>query len=322
MITFGWHFESSDGTNNNTFRLDQSTLGRPTYFAHPSDPLVKLTSCGGRCVDSSNASIVGTSFHIPQGALPGANTDAHITVIETDTGDEYGFWRTSLNWSTKTMTASNGDRINTNTSAGVQLWAGANAGHFAMSAGLIRPNELLDATNNHTSLNHAFVLNVGCVADGSKSGIPSSVYPALTGSGGTIKSDGCVDSSKGDGPPYGSLIMLNMTDAAIESSGAPPWQQTLMKTLSHYGAYVSDTHGSDDVSFFTQSCPSWTSLGATDMLQSVMQQLGSPTGTYYFSRNCIGLTGTQEANYGLQSGIKVPMDKLQILDPCVPKHSC
>jgi hypothetical protein len=322
LLTFGWHFTTVDNANSKSFVFDQSTLGRPTYFAHLSDPLVKITSCSGRCQDSSGASIVGTSFHIPQGAKSGSNTDSHITVIETDTGDEYGFWRTSLNWTTKTMTAANGDKINTATGTGIQLHVGADAGHFALSGGLIRPNELLDATNNHTYINHALALNVPCVASGGTSGIPSSVFPALTASGGTIGSDGCVDSSKGDGTPYGSLLMLNMSDTSIQTGGYPLWQQTIMKTLSHYGAYVTDTHGSDDVSFFTQSCPSWTSLGATDMLQSVMQTLGTPSSTYYFTRSCTGLAAGAEADYGLKSSIPIPVNKLQVLDPCVPRGTC
>jgi hypothetical protein len=252
LLTFGWHFTTVDNANSNSFVFDQSTLGRPTYFAHLSDPLVKITSCSGRCQDSSGASIVGTSFHIPQGAKSGSNTDSHITVIETDTGDEYGFWRTSLNWTTKTMTAANGDKINTATGTGIQLHVGADAGHFALSGGL----------------------------------------------------------------------MLNMSDTSIETGGYPLWQQTIMKTLSHYGAYVTDTHGSDDVSFFTQSCPSWTSLGATDMLQSVMQTLGTPSSTYYFTRSCTGLAAGAEADYGLKSSIPIPVNKLQVLDPCIPRGTC
>jgi hypothetical protein len=216
------------------------------------------------------------------------------------------------------MTAANGDRVNTNSDSGVQLHVGADAAHFALSAGLVRPAELLDATNRGVSLNHAFAVDVPCVA----AGIPSSVYPALNATGGTIKSDGCIDASKGDGTPYGSLLMLNMTDTAIETSGAPPWQQTIMKTLSHYGAYVTDTHGGKDISMFVQSCPSWTNLGTTDMLQSVMQTLGSPTGTYYYTRSCSGLSSGTEADYGLKSSIPIPINKLQIVDPCVPRGTC
>jgi len=264
---------------------------------------------------------VGTSFHIPQNASPGTNTDAHLDVIETDTGDEYGFWQAHVDYSTGTMTATNGDRLNTVTGTGTQLQVGADAGHFALSGGLVRPNELLDATNNHTYIRHALVLDVPCVANGSTSGIPSSVYPALYASGNTIASDGCVDASKGDGPPYGSLLMLNMTDTDIQNSGAPPWQQTIMKTIAHYGAYVSDTQSVENLTIFKQSCTSYLSIGAPDMQQSVFQSLGSANGTYYNSSSCANWqTGT--ANYGLKSTVPIPVNKLEVIDACVPKRTC
>jgi hypothetical protein len=313
LVTFNWQFQNNGA---GTFQLPSATNGRPTYFAHPSDPLLKLTSCSGSCKDQNGNSIVGQSFHIPQNATPGTNTDAHLDVIETDTGNEYGFWQAHISWSAGTITATAGDVVNTVNDSGVMLKVGADAAHIALSGGLLRPSELLDATNNHTYIDHALVLDVPCVADGSQSGIPSAVYPSPN-----RNSDGCTDSSKGDGPPYGSLLQLNMTDAQIASSGAPAWEQTIMKTLAHYGAYVSDTQSVENMTIFRQACESWDSLGAPDIFQSVFSQLGSSDGTYHFTTGCQNYT-TSTANYNLTSNVPIPVNRLQVIDACVPQRTC
>jgi len=301
LLTYNWQFPGG----SSAFSLPGSSGSRPSYFANPADPLIKISSCSGRCLDQNGVSIVGSSFHIPKNAVPGGNTDSHLDVIETDTGNEYDFWQASVNYTTGTMTATNGDLDNVLTGTGVQLKVGADAAGFSLLGGLLRPSELLDNTNSSTPINHALVLDVGCVANGSTSGIPSSVYPSITRG-----SDGCIDSSKGDGPPYGSLFKLNMSDSEIAASGAPSWEQTIMKTISHYGAYVSDTQSVDSMYIFAQTCDSWTTLGVPDLFQKVDQQIG--TG-YYSNGGC---------NYGLKSSIPIPVNKLEVVDPCVPKKTC
>jgi len=314
LATYNWQFTSSTA-----FKFEVSTDSRPVYFAHPSDPLIKLVSCSGSCKDQSGASIVGTSFHVPLNAVPGTNGDSHTDVIETDTGDEYGFWQASVNFTNDTMTATNGDKLSTVTDSGVQLQVGADAAHIALSGGLVRPAELLAGT-----IKHALVLDVPCVANGSTSGIPSSVYPALYLSGHTIASDGCLDSSKGDGPPYGSLFKLNMSDAEIAASGAPSWEKTIMTALAHYGAYVSDTDtSSDGIYIFRQSAPSWTNLNVQDLFQSADSQLGGSDGTYYNSPSgCVNNSLSAGCNYGLQSSIPIPISKFEVVDPCVVQKTC
>jgi hypothetical protein len=313
LITYNWQFSSSTA-----FKFGVSTDARPVYFAHPTDPLIKLVSCSGSCKDQSGASIVGASFHIPLNAVPGSNSDSHTDVIETDTGDEYGFWQASVNFTNDTMTANNGDKLSTVTGSGVQLQVGADAAHIALSGGLVRPAELLSGV-----IKHALVLDVPCVANGSTPGIPSSVYPALYLDGSTIGSDGCVDSSKGDGTPYGSLLKLNMSDADIAASGAPSWEKTIMTAMAHYGAYVSDTQSVETMFIFRQSAPSWTNLNVQDLFQSADSQLGGSDGTYYNSpAGCVNNSLTSGCNYGLQSSVPIPISKFEVIAPCVPQKTC
>lgn len=322
MTSAGWYF---GGGSTSNFQLTASSQSRPLYFAHPTDPLVKLTSCSGACWDQNRNSIVGTSFHVPQNAAPGSQGsggnqgDDHFDVIETDTGDEYDFWQASIDWSNDTMTANNGDLDNVETGSGVQLKVGADAAGISLLGGLMRPSELLDATNANSYIHHALVLDVDCTADGSDTSdnIPQAVYPSNSrGPDGSC-------SNQGTAPPYGALLMLNMTDAQIAASGAPAWEQTIMKTLEHYGAYVSDSQDETSISIFRQSCGSWESLGAPDMQQSVFQQLGSSDGTYYNLSNCANYaTENYNPNYGLTSSVPIPVNKLEVVNPCVIQKQC
>lgn len=319
LITFNWQFQNAGA---NTFELPASTDSRPTYFGHPGDPSILISSCSSGCISRNGSSFAGTAIHIPLHAIAGTSPDHHLDVIETDTGIEYGFYHAAVDYSTNTMTTETGYEENITTGLGVQTPKSADAAHIALLGGLLRPNELLDATNNKTYIHHALVLDVPCVADGKTTpGIPSSVYPALYSNGSTIPSDACHDSSIGDGPPYGSLLALNMTDQQIAATNSPGWEQTIMKTIAHYGAYVSDTQSTELLSIFRQSCESWASLGVPDIFQNVDQQLAASSGgTYYFSSDCSHFPTS--ANYGLKSTFAIPVNQLEVIDPCIPKHIC
>lgn len=295
MENSGWAFETSGkaGYPGPAF-YDGS---RAVFFAHPTDPLVKLTSCSGDCNNYSGANIVGTSFHVPQGAMPYSNTDAHFTVVETDTGAEYDFWETSVNWSNDTMTATYGDEDNVITGSGVPgNYAGAEASNNPLLAGLMRPSEVL-AAQTTDQINHALILDVACVQS-----ISPPVWPSTKGE---------ADSScnNANAPHFGTLLKLNWTDAQIKASSAYPWEQGIMYALAHYGAYIVDTNGAGDnnIYIFRQSANSWTDLGAENQWSVVDPMI---TG------------GVGGSNPYIQSNVAIPISALEVVDPCVQQHQC
>jgi hypothetical protein len=96
-----------------------------------------------------------------------------------------------------------------------------------------------------------------------------------------------------------------MTDAEIQASPAPSWQKTVMTALADYGAYVEDTDGSQaaGIDIMTQAPDSWTDIGQPNAWLAVAQQFGS-------------------ASQDLVSSIPIPVNELQVVDPCVPEGTC
>jgi hypothetical protein len=79
-----------------------------------------------------------------------------------------------------------------------------------------------------------------------------------------------------------------------------------MTALAHYGAYAEDTNGSwhdEGIYIFTQDPTSWTSLGQPNQWANTINQLGGHNAT-------------------LTSSIPIPTNKLEIVNPCVPKGTC
>ena len=81
----------------------------------------------------------------PRGPQPENGTDAHLTVIESATGQEYDFWEASISGST--ISAGSGSVVNANTGNG--LGAQGDAANFALTAGLLRPSELASGVIDH-----------------------------------------------------------------------------------------------------------------------------------------------------------------------------
>ena len=79
----------------------------------------------------------------------------------------------------------------------------------------------------------------------------------------------------------GDLLQLNMTPGQIAASGAPAWQQAIMRAMARYGMYINDTNGGADnqgLELDTQDDESFTSLGEppqmADAVQSPRRQRG------------------------------------------------
>jgi hypothetical protein len=292
MQAYNWTFQ---GSATNFSFTDTGT--RPVYFATPSDPTLTIDCTDeegpNTCQGTNGINVNGAHINVPAGAAPGDNWDAHMTIIETATGQEYDLWHASI--TATTLTAGTGSVENVNTSNGTQ--DAGDAASFALTAGLLRPSEL---ASGH--INHALVLDIPCTnATGANTGYN---YPAA-GGWGQYCGQYWNESSTG-APPIGQLFKLNMTDTQIANSGAPPWEQTIMTALAHYGAYAEDTMGSwhnDTIYIFSQDPTSWTSIGQPNPWTSAITQLGGHNNT-------------------LTSPIPIPTSNLQAIAPCVPQGTC
>jgi hypothetical protein len=284
MVSSGW---SIDGSNS-SFNLSPANNGtRPVFFATPSDPTMTIhcenAAGAGSCTGQNHINVAGARIHVPAGAQPFDNSDAHLTVIETATGAEYDFWEASISGST--ISTAVAAKVNVATGSG--LGSQGDAGAFGLTAGLVRPSELAAG-----HIDHALTVTVPCV---NGSGSRGYVWPAVGGWGYPCGSNG--SSANDNIPAMGQLLQLNMSDAQIQASGAPSWEKTIMTALAHYGAYVEDTNGTGNpgIDILLQAGSSWTDLGKS----SPWGQFGS-----------------------LSSGTPIPLGRFQVVAPCVPRGRC
>jgi hypothetical protein len=293
MATYGWTL----GTSSTSFSIGAEDGSRPLYFASSSDPTMTINCTSaegpGTCAGTNGVDINGAKINVPAGAQPTDNGDAHMTVIETATGQEYDLWHASVSGST--ITSATGAMSNVNTGNGTG--GGGDAAGFALSAGLLRPSELASG-----QINHALVITVPCTnATGANVGYS---YPAAGGWG-----EYCGqywNESASNAPMLGQRFQLNMTASQIAASGAPAWQQTIMTALANYGAYIEDTNGSwhnEGMAILTQDPTSWTSLGLTNQWTTAVSALGG-------------------SGDNLNSNTPIPTSKLQLINTCVTQATC
>jgi hypothetical protein len=269
---------------------------RPVFFAKASDPTMKIVCTdafgAGSCTGANGIALGGQTINVPAGLKPENGTDAHLTVIESATGQEYDFWDASI--SGQTISAGSGSVVNTNTGSG--LGAQGDAANFALSAGLLRPSELASG-----AIDHPLIVTVPCTS-GNGANVGYS-YPA-TGGWGEACGDYWNESMTG-APELGQLLRLNLTDAQIAASPAPAWQKTIMTALSHYGAYIEDTDGSwnSGINVITQDSESWTDLGQPDQWAALAKQYGSSNGM-------------------LASNVAIAASEFQVVNACVAQGTC
>jgi hypothetical protein len=291
MSTYDW---SIDGMNSK-FDFNPDALGtRPVFYATSSDPVMTVHCANaagvGSCTGTNGVNTAGAKINVPAGAVPFANADSHMTVIETATGKEYDFWDTSVSGST--IDAGVGAEVSV---SGDGRGSQGDDGQFALAAGLVRPAELAAG-----QINHALVVTVPCV---NAKGPKGYAWPAEYGYGSPC-GDGWNESPVG-APQMGQLLRLNMTAAQIQGSPAPAWQKTVMTALATYGAYIEDTDGNQaaGIDILTQGGSSWTDLGLPDPWRTVTRQFGSSNGD-------------------LVSSVPIPVSDLQVVKPCYPEGSC
>src|SRR6185312_11600682 len=153
--------------------------------------------------------------------------------------------------------------------------------------GLITERELASGT-----INHALAINLPCTN--------GAVYPAQ-GANGLACTQESGQTAPSTAAPLGTLLQLDMTDAQIAHSGAPAWQQTIMTAMAHYGMYVNDTDGINEIELEAESDISYTSLGG----QALMANFISQQGGWYYS----------PLNRWIMAGPVIPINKLRVVDP-------
>jgi hypothetical protein len=269
------------------------------YFSRTTDPVVSIHCTyewgPGTCTGADKVNVDGQQIHIPAGAMPQDNgTDMHMSVLDQANSIEYDFEHATWSADHKTLNVWAGAEIPAGANVGTGLGGGGTAAGFSTVAGLITAPELASGT-----INHALAINVPCT-----NGV---VYPA-SGANGLPCSQMAGNNTTGTATPLGTLFQLNMTDAQIAASGAPTWEKTIMTAMAHYGMYVNDTDGIDNIELEAQSDVSYTSVGGQPLMTNLMKAQGG----YYYA----------PLNRWILGGHTIPLNKLRAVSPCWAQGTC
>ena len=285
------------GSSQFAFTSDDGRDG--IYYSRTTDPVVTLHCTyewgPGTCTGANKVNIDGQHIHIPAGAMPQNNgSDMHMSIVDQANSVEYDFEHATWSADHKTLNVWAGAEIPAGHNSGTGLGGGGTAAGFSTVAGLITEPELASGT-----INHALAINVPCTN--------GAVYPA-GGAYGLACSQIQGENTTGTATPLGTLFQLNMTDAQIAASGAPAWEKTIMTAMAHYGMYVNDTDGLNEIELEAESDISYTSLGGQPLMTNFISQQG---GWYY-----------SPLNRWIMEGPGIPINKLRVVDPCWAQSLC
>jgi hypothetical protein len=273
FVTHHWAFGPDRHGN---FTIDAGG-SRPVYWSNRSDPVVTIRCTGSYSCEHN------MRVHIPPGALPEQQYDAHMTIIDQTLGREYDFWRASApEHGVITVSAGNGIPIGAGSGTGVG--AVAEAANLGLVGGLIRGAELMRGR-----IDHALVTTVACVQ-------ARDVWPA-SGHGDALCPSG------DPGPRFGTLLQLAMSKAQIAATHAPLWQRAVMTAMARYGVYVVDTNapGDTELSLISEDDLSYTAFGYPAPLTRFVGAMGGD---------------------GSVAGVPIPVSRLRVIMPCVPRRTC
>lgn len=268
------------------------------YYPQQTDPLVTINCTyhwgPGTCQGSNRVDINRWKIHLPPGAQPETGPDQHMTVIDQRSQVAYDFDHASLSGRTLTVWAAGEIRIGSG--AGTGLGVPGTAADFSTLAGLISAPELAGGT-----INHALAISIPCTV--------GYVWPADRANGFPCGQLGQPAPAGEKAPPLGTLFQLDMSDAQIAASGTPAWERAVMTAMAHYGLYVNDTNGWGQTFYTeTESDMSYTSVGGQPLMANLFRRLGA---TYYAPQAVWILAGR-----------KIPISRLRVVDPCVPRGTC
>ena len=259
--------------------------GHPIYYAQTTDPLYRV-----HCTYSAEygpCGLEGVLVHVPAGAQPSGGSDAHMAVIDQQTGWEYDMWRVHRpSGAGGRLVIGYGGRTRID---GTGLGSAATAADFALGAGIIRAQELEDG-----NINHALFMTVPCVSR-------HFVYPA--------QGNGWECGGGSPAPPMGARFQLAMSPAQIARLPVPGWKKTILRAMARYGMFVGDTGGSG-WSVYVESGQSYWSFGVVDPMLTFAQQVDAP-----YSRH------RGQYLFDLQDGVNWAR-YLRIVAPCVTRANC
>ncbi len=182
---------------------------------------------------------------IPDNAVPDPEDDGHMTIVDNDTRIEYDFWqanKTSSGW-----TATWGNKISLD-SDGIftDSWSARGSG-FALTAGLIFPDEVARGQIDHAL---AYSTDWFYVKSG------GAVRPATT-------SDGM--SNEPLAIPEGTRLQLDPS-MDIDSLDIPASGKVIARALQEYGMFLCDNGGGHQLYAYNPigSDKSWAGMLPTD----------------------------------------------------------
>jgi hypothetical protein len=258
----------------------------PAYFSNRGDPLFRLRCYQrgwGRCP------IEGDRVRIPDAARPAGGGDAHLSVVDRETGWEYDLYKVaSKPKGGGTLTFRWGGRTRID---GDGLGSAATAAGFGSLAGVVRESEL-----HAGHIDHALFMVAKCdsgrsVFPAAKSGLPCSALGL----------------SSTDAPPMGARLQLAMSQAQIDAMPVPDWKKTVLRAMARYGMLLGDT-GGGTWGVQAESGSSYTSFSRPDPLVAFARTHGW---TRSGSLNAGNLgTGVDWRRY------------LRVIDPCVTRRTC
>lgn len=265
----------------------QFDVGSSIYFSGPHDPSVRV-----HCTYSDQwgpCALEGRTIKVPASALPagGFSTkdnrhDAHMTIVDQSSGWEYDFWNVQSRGAGQLVIGYGGrTRID-----GLGLGSDAVAARYGNLAGLVRAAELKAGR-----IHHALALHVPCTR--------GFVYPASKGG------FPCSELGVANGIPMGAHFQLKIKAKQIRSLRLPRWKKALVIALKRYGAYVSDTTGSQEYwGFKFESSNGHTVFGLPDPWVELGQSLGLEASDY-------NANGHSEYWFDVAAG--VPWHRLRIV---------
>lgn len=260
----------------------RSDFNRPVYFSRADDPVFTITCTRtdwGRCP------VEGRQVRMPDEARPAGHSDAHLAVIDPQTGIEVDLWQVQDKPSGGgKLVVSWGDRLSVH---GDGVGSTATGAGVAVHAGLIRAEELAAGR-----IDHALAMAIDCTNG-------SHVYPA-------IKVDSECDS--GTAPPMGARLQLDLSEAEVDALDVPGWKTTILHALRRYGAYVIDSGGTSAI--LMESEQGHSAFGEANPLVDFFKANGADF-----------WDPTRRWTLDLDSDVDWERD-LQVLDPCVAQGSC
>ena len=192
----------------------------PVFFASASDKTWNV-SCTSYC------GIVPSTIHAPANIRVAQGPDAHLSVVERETGIETDGWACNLSSSTITCQAINQDTFITgNGTENPSTTSGASLGVA------IRSDEMATALATADGvIPHVIPVVTACVT-----GTPVAPF-------GTSDASHC---TSGTSVPIGTHLQYTPTFATIDAMNASSYQKVMLRTAHRYGMAVNDTTGASN----------------------------------------------------------------------------